>query len=42
VIAAEKLLPHGLAISRAAAAGAVLLAAAFTISPALFMRVTGG
>jgi predicted metal-binding membrane protein len=42
VIAAEKLLPHGFAISRAAAAGAVLLAAAFAVSPTLFMRVTGG
>jgi predicted metal-binding membrane protein len=42
VIAAEKLLPHGLAISRAAAAAAVLLAAAFALSPALFTRATGG
>jgi predicted metal-binding membrane protein len=42
LIAAEKLLPHGFAISKGAAAAAVLLAAAFTISPALFMRVAGG
>jgi predicted metal-binding membrane protein len=42
VIAAEKLLPHGVAISRVAAAGAVLLAAAFAVSPALYARVVGG
>jgi predicted metal-binding membrane protein len=41
VIAAEKLLPHGLAISRATAAAAVVLAAAFAVSPALFARLTG-
>lgn len=41
VIAGEKLLPHGLAISRAAAVAAVVLAAAFTVSPALFTRLTG-
>lgn len=41
LIAAEKLLPQGIAISRIAAAGAVLLAVAFAVSPALFMRVTG-
>jgi predicted metal-binding membrane protein len=41
VIAAEKLLPHGLAISRAAAMGALALAAAFAVSPALFARVAG-
>jgi predicted metal-binding membrane protein len=42
VIAAEKLLPHGVAISRAAAVAAVMLAAAFSVSPALFNRATGG
>jgi predicted metal-binding membrane protein len=41
VIAAEKLLPHGLAISRAAAVAAVILAAAFAVSPELFTRATG-
>jgi predicted metal-binding membrane protein len=41
VIAAEKLLPHGLAISRAVAAGALALAVAFAVSPALFSRVAG-
>ncbi len=42
LIAAEKLLPHGQAISRAAAAAALCLAVAFAASPALFARVIGG
>ena len=41
VIASEKLLPHGLAISRVTAATAVVLAAVFTASPAVFSRLTG-
>ena len=41
VIASEKLLPHGLAISRVTAAAAVLLAVALAVSPALFARLTG-
>lgn len=42
VIAAEKLVPRGPAISRAVAAAAVALAAVFVASPALFARVSGG
>jgi predicted metal-binding membrane protein len=42
VIAAEKLLPHGLAISRATGAGALVLAVAFAVTPALFERIAGG
>jgi predicted metal-binding membrane protein len=42
VIAAEKLLPHGLAISRAAAVAAAVLALAFTVSPGLLARIVGG
>lgn len=42
VIAGEKLLPHGIAISRAVAAVAAVLAVAFVASPALFSHVTGG
>jgi predicted metal-binding membrane protein len=41
VIASEKLLPHGLAISRVTAAAAIVVAAGFAISPALFERLTG-
>jgi predicted metal-binding membrane protein len=41
VIAGEKLLPHGLAISRVTAAAAVVLAVALAVSPALFARLTG-
>jgi predicted metal-binding membrane protein len=41
VVAAEKLLPHGIAISRGVAALAALLAVAFVVSPALFAQVTG-
>jgi predicted metal-binding membrane protein len=41
VVAAEKLLPHGFAISRAVAAIAVALAVAFAVSPALLTRVIG-
>jgi predicted metal-binding membrane protein len=41
VIAAEKLLPHGLAITRVTATAAILLAAVFAVSPALFARLTG-
>jgi predicted metal-binding membrane protein len=41
VIAAEKLLPNGIAISRATGAGAVLLAAAFAASPPLFALIAG-
>jgi predicted metal-binding membrane protein len=40
VIAAEKLLPHGIAVSRAVAAVALLLAVAIAVSPELFTRVT--
>lgn len=39
VIAAEKLLPRGLAISRAVAAAAAVLAVAFAVSPGLFARL---
>jgi predicted metal-binding membrane protein len=42
VIAAEKLVPHGLAISRAIAFAAVVVAVAFVASPALFTRAVGG
>lgn len=42
VIVAEKLLPHGIAISRAVAGAAITLAFAFAVSPALFARVAGG
>lgn len=42
VVAAEKLLPHGIAISRGVAAVAALLAVAFVASPALFAHVMGG
>jgi predicted metal-binding membrane protein len=41
VIAGEKLLPHGIAMSRAVAALAVALALAFAISPALATQVVG-
>jgi predicted metal-binding membrane protein len=41
VVAAEKLLPGGLAITRAVAAAAVVIAAAFAVSPGLFSRLTG-
>ncbi len=41
VVAAEKLLPHGIAISRGVAAAAALLAVAFIASPALFGHVAG-
>jgi predicted metal-binding membrane protein len=40
VIAAEKLLPHGVAVSRAVAAAALLLAVALAASPEVFTRVT--
>jgi predicted metal-binding membrane protein len=39
VIAAEKLLPHGLAISRAVAGAAAVLAVALAVSPELFARL---
>lgn len=39
VVAAEKLLPHGLMVSRAVAATAVGLAVAFAVSPELFARL---
>lgn len=42
VIVAEKLLPHGLAISRAVAGIAIVFAVAFAVSPALLARVAGG
>ena len=41
VIAGEKLLPHGIAMSRAVAVLAVALALAFAISPALATQVVG-
>ena len=41
VIAGEKLLPHGIAISRAVTVLAVALALAFAISPALATQVVG-
>jgi len=41
VIAGEKLLPHGIAMSRAVAVLAVALALAFAISPALAAQVVG-
>jgi len=41
VVAGEKLLPFGHAISRVAAAAAVIVAAVFVLSPALFGQVTG-
>lgn len=41
VVAAEKLLPGGLAITQAVAAAAVVIAVAFAVSPGLFSRLTG-